>query len=45
MFLDTYVLHFIKKKDPILQEEFDINYKKIEKFRKVNRLIMLNILK
>ena len=40
--------NFINKKDPILKEEFHTNYKKyknlLSTLRKVNRLIMINIL-
>ena len=37
--------NFINKKDPILKEEFNTNYKKYRNLLHVNRLIMLNILK
>ena len=42
--------NFINKKDPILKEEFHMNYKKYRNLlstlkRKVNRLIMIIILK
>ena len=42
--------NFINKKDPILKEEFHTKYKKYRNLlstliRKVNRLIMINILK
>ena len=42
--------NFINEKDPVLKEEFHTKYKKIEIYsvplwRKVDRLIMINILK
>ena len=42
--------NFINKKDPVLKEEFHTNYKKYRNLlstlmKKVNRLIMINILK